>query len=137
MILISIDKLLPFADNVIVLEDGRILEAGSLESLQASDGYVTRLSLTILDDADSADIYNPPFTQADAPAQIETPPTFDEALHDPHRQNGDFSVYRYYTDVSGHRPVILFLLLMLLWSFCGEFPSKCAANINDSAHDVF
>jgi len=123
--LTSIDKLLPFADNIIVLEDGRILESGSLQSLQASDGYIEKLSLTILDDAENADTYHPLSAQADESAQVETPGSFDEVLHDPCRQNGDFSVYRYYTDVSGHRPIILFLLFMLLWSFCGEFPSKC------------
>lgn len=122
------DKLLAFADKIIVLDSGSVLEAGSLESLTSSGGYLNSFNPKMLVDFDESDTYDiSSATRSDLRTVVQSNP--DETLHDPKRQSGDVSVYRYYAAVSGHKAVLLFLVFMVLWAFCGEFPSKLLSHI--------
>lgn len=122
----SLDKLLPFADNIIVLDKGKVLTNGSLESLKQSYGNVSVLNgigTQMPEDLEKSDAYNSPPSQNNRLAS-EAAAVLDASLHDHKRQLGDFSVYRYYADVSGHQAVLFFLIFMILWAICGEFPSR-------------
>jgi hypothetical protein len=46
------------------------------------------------------------------------------ALTDIRRKNGELSVYTYYLSSSGYTTVTLYAILVSLWVFCTEFPSK-------------
>ncbi|UNI17048.1 hypothetical protein JDV02_003426 [Purpureocillium takamizusanense] len=45
----------------------------------------------------------------------------DRDLYDGSREHGDKGVYRYYFNSSGHTAVCMFVLFMILWTFCNEF----------------
>ena len=118
-----VDKLLPWANTIVVLEGGQITGAGSADSIQSNHDFLSRVHMIqhkdeIEKEAELAISHSKPKREVveDLPADL--------AERDPSRRNGDFSVYRYYAEACSHRPVILFLSFMLLWAFCCQFPSK-------------
>lgn len=120
-----------FADTIVALEDGRIAQIGSPQTLLAYEGYVAKLGLALRDEdlikehAEDTEISRIESTVAES--FISVPRTTDEANNTPDasRKNGDWSVYGYYFASSGYTIVIMFLISMAVWIFCTEFASKC------------
>jgi len=57
-----------------------------------------------------------------APATKQDPSDTDS--HDDSRRRGDKEVYKYYFTRSGYTAVSMFVLFMVLWTFCTEFSGK-------------
>ena len=123
-------SLLGYADAVIVLDQGAVVDTGSLTSLQSNNPYVQDLketgtmflrtkgseeTLQITEDSSSRTV----------DVDLEDRGSLqDQSLTDHSRQAGDFSIYAYYISASGRISVIFFFLTVLCWSFCREFSSK-------------
>lgn len=54
-----------------------------------------------------------------APSTKQDPSDTDS--HDDSRRRGDKEVYKYYFTSSGYTAVSMFVLFMVLWTFCTEF----------------
>lgn len=120
--------LLQYADNVVVLVDGRIVDTGSLQSLQASNTYIQGLNIASPTPHVTKESNEMPLTPSDSGSQtkneeLEAELIDHESSTDLTRQTGDFSVYAYYASASGLTSVLISLVLALLWSFCREFPT--------------
>jgi ATP-binding cassette subfamily C (CFTR/MRP) protein 1 len=123
---------LSFADTIIALEDGRIIETGAPHSYLARRGSVAKPGLNSqeedfdLEDAHSDDTTIPRGANLVVESLPSTPQNEDghsQAL-DAKRKQGDWSVYSYYLSSSGYAIVILFLASMAIWVFCTEFASS-------------
>ncbi|KAI0170239.1 ABC transporter [Pestalotiopsis sp. NC0098] len=125
-----IDKLMSFGDTIVALEDGRIVEMGSPQELQARKGYVANLNLSTSSQnqdhiADQPD--HGPLTRVDstiAESLISTADAIEaeeKDASDATRKNGDWSVYSYYFSSSGYMLVASLLTCLAAWTFCTEF----------------
>ncbi|KAH8682050.1 ABC transporter [Xylariales sp. PMI_506] len=123
-------KLMGMADSILVLANGRIIEAGAPQTLMANDGYVATLGLKLSDDELEAE----PKEQdglSQTISRIET--AIEESMaaqvadlkeeDDLTRKSGNFGVYKYYFDSAGLMLVILFVACIATWIFCSEFPT--------------
>lgn len=130
------------ADTIVVLEDGTITETGSPATLLKGDGYISRLGITTISDADAdddvkehieegleADVGN--VSRASGSMAVPQSPRTskdidetDKAIPDLRRKNGDFAVYKYYISNAGYAAVLLYTVFIILWMFCTEFSSK-------------
>ncbi|KAJ5718166.1 ABC transporter integral membrane type 1 [Penicillium malachiteum] len=121
--------LLSYADTILVLNKGTIVDTGSLTSLQSRNAYIQDLKATgtkalstkesdeILDNAQDSEL-----SHKTTEVNLENDELLDdESLTDPTRQGGDFSIYNYYISASGRMSVIFFVVLVFLWAFCREF----------------
>lgn len=129
---LSIDKLMSFADTIVALEDGRIAEVGSPQTLLAYEGYAAKLGLTLRDGDPIREHDNDTeisrIESAAAESFISVPRTLIDEVNDTldsGRKKGDWSVYRYYFASSGYTIIIVFLMSMAVWIFCTEFASMC------------
>ncbi|KAF7554083.1 hypothetical protein G7Z17_g3181 [Cylindrodendrum hubeiense] len=121
-------KLMSFADTVVALENGRIVEIGSPQALLAHKGYVSKLGIKLRDedpireDAEDTSVSRIEATITEE-SFISLPQTTDEATStsDARRKNGDWSVYSYYFATSGYLTIVVFLIGMAVWIFCTEF----------------
>ncbi|KAH8703553.1 P-loop containing nucleoside triphosphate hydrolase protein [Talaromyces proteolyticus] len=126
-----------FAQDVIVLESGRIRKAGPLESLQGTEGYLSTSKQQV-------DSFNDSSLDPDTTTSVNTngdlhkvaSSSFDEQTNDLNRRNGDPSVYKYFSKASGHMTVFGIFAFLALCVFCAEFSTVwvdwwSAANSND------
>ncbi|KAL4798804.1 P-loop containing nucleoside triphosphate hydrolase protein [Aspergillus venezuelensis] len=118
--------ILQYADEVIVLADGRIDATGSLDVLRSNNSYIQNLkatpsSIPTTDDEENGEAMETPVPRDPIEHTATTGLLNDAAFTDFTRQNGDFSVYRYYASVSGKRFAVATLILTLLWCFFREF----------------
>ncbi|KAJ5705884.1 hypothetical protein N7536_001573 [Penicillium majusculum] len=120
--------LLQYADNVIVLEDGHILETGSLDSLKTPNSYIQELKTA----SATSSVNSSGISPSDKVEPSLLPDKKDEdfaedeldnqdSYDDLNRQEGDFSVYSYYASASGRLTFISCLIFALFWAFCREF----------------
>ena len=111
---------LPFADHIVVLENGRIVEQGSYESLTSSGGYVASLKLRETDESQkpSADNTTPVAFTADKKKSNEV-----KLNNDLTRQTGDFSIYKYYFKSTGWWNFGLFVAYVTLNSIFTALPT--------------
>jgi hypothetical protein len=123
------------ADTIMVLEAGRVVDAGSPDSLLRKDGgYVKKLGLVvpevapeIVPDTSDDNKNEPGWPGAANEELIDGVPAgslFGGSLTDIRRKNGEFSVYVYYLASSGYTPVTLYVIFITLWIFCTEFSSR-------------
>jgi ATP-binding cassette subfamily C (CFTR/MRP) protein 1 len=111
---------LSYADSIIALNaQGTISEQGTLEKLLKEDGYVAGLAARHVTEAD------------DKPKEESSPikaPTDDlarqNAAADLNRPVGNWAVYKYYFKSAGYRMVAGWMVLMVVYSALGQFPSK-------------
>ncbi|KAH8892336.1 ABC transporter [Thozetella sp. PMI_491] len=117
--------LVPFADSLVVFQNGRIIERGSYDELRNGDGYVARLAVKSSDVAEGA--ANTSAAGPDVPvtpgADSVTDTELALDLSDPTRQNGNWSVYKYYAKSAGYTAVFSFAAAMVVGAFCHEFPT--------------
>lgn len=119
-----VDKLLPLANIIVVLEGGQITGAGNADSIQSNHDFLSQVQVRVQENDENWEETELAADKSKPQIQVIHGPPTDLADRDPSRRNGDFSVYRYYAEASGRRAVISFLSFMLLWAFCGQFPSK-------------
>lgn len=128
--------LLPYADQIVVLADGRIVEKGILEDLKASSTYIQDMKVKSLSSSDEETVESdekvssPGFSpviggDGEEEACSDTPESTLNELSDDdiNRQKGDYSDYTYYLRVTGFPVVVGFLGAVAFWAFCRQFPS--------------
>ncbi|KAL4958875.1 ABC transporter [Aspergillus stella-maris] len=122
--------LLRYANEIVVLAGGRVVETGSLASLLSSSAYIQGLQTKL----PTPSVYS---EKSEAPTKakvsdhqsesrsemIEAAESLEHQPDDHARQVGDWSVYGYYASASGRTIVAFCLGLIMAWSFCREFPT--------------
>lgn len=117
--------LLQYADNVIALEDGHILETGSLDSVKSPSSCIQELKTA----SATSSINRSGITPSEKVEPSLLPDKKDEdfpedeldnqdSYGDLNRQQGYFSVYSYYASASGRLTFISYLIFALFWAFC-------------------
>ncbi|PWY65371.1 multidrug resistance protein MDR [Aspergillus sclerotioniger CBS 115572] len=105
-------KLLAFADHVVVLRDGKISEQGPPRKLQLWNHLnETTCSPHLTDE--------PQGTAPNNRMASGTSPQSD----DMDRKLGDLSIYAYYLRAAGSRKVLLYFIALVIGVFCSQFPS--------------
>lgn len=109
-----------------MVQDGTILESGSLETLRASNGYTSFLDIQESDRSLQRNISTP--TAAKIQTAIETS---DRMLSNLNREasdlkapNSDFSIYQYYVRAAGRSIVVAYFTFTLLWLICDDFSGQ-------------
>ncbi|WYZ45022.1 hypothetical protein EsH8_VIII_000338 [Colletotrichum jinshuiense] len=116
-------KIMPVADTIISLKDGRIHEIGSPETLVQGQGYVGRLGLKwspdgVVEVQESSDSNSPLEQSVNATDENQQ----NEKRHtDVRRKNGEKAVYNYYLQNAGWKVVILYTVSLITWVFFCEF----------------
>lgn len=140
----TIGYLLRYADEIVVLDSGQLVDKGSLEDLMARSTYIQGLQTSLLKPTSSIDS-RPSETVMTTPFSVEQGGTAEErtneavpsenddlldheAPSDLTRRNGDPSVYTYYVKAGGRTTVVISLVLIMAWSFCRDFSSKSPFN---------
>ncbi|KAJ5496675.1 ABC transporter integral membrane type 1 [Penicillium fimorum] len=140
--------LLQYADNVIILEDGRVLETGKLGSLKTSKSYIQELK-----PASATPTINDSGISSNDEVNVSVLPNYQDedftedgldnggSYDDLNRQEGDFSVYSYYASASGRLTFVSCLVVALFWAFCREFTTVwldlwTAANAKSSNSNI-
>ncbi|KAK1456724.1 ABC transporter [Colletotrichum cuscutae] len=118
-------NMMQFADNIIVIESGRIEEFGSPMTLADQKGYVSNLGLkaftcdNVIEEAEMGG-------NSGSPEEIELRPAnpHAEAPHrntDVRRKNGEKVVYLYYLRNAGRKAVVIYIVSIVAWIFFSEF----------------
>ncbi|KAL4962566.1 ABC transporter [Aspergillus stella-maris] len=126
--------LLRYADQIVVLADGRVAATGNMSSLESSSAWIQGLQTTTVPTPSGSENSEPLANakvsehrqssnesekKSEAAEFLEHQPPAD----DPARRVGDWSVYGYYASAAGRTTVVFCLGLILAWSFCREFPT--------------
>lgn len=123
-----------FADTIVALENGRIVEVGNSQQQLSSEGYFAKLGLTIpgeeiiTEHSEDTNISRVESNIADSLLSVSNATDMARNTLDAKRKNGDWSVYSYYLASSGYKTIALFVLSMAAWIFCTEFGSKCTTS---------
>jgi ATP-binding cassette subfamily C (CFTR/MRP) protein 1 len=118
--------LFSYADNIVVLKDGRITDTGSFSQLQAKGetSLVGNSPSTGLE----CDINDFSEKQRGSLQEIPLPPPVvdmtEEETRDYSRRDGEWSVYRYYARKASYGFFALFVLMIMTSSFTTNFSSK-------------
>ncbi|KAJ5716375.1 hypothetical protein N7493_008286 [Penicillium malachiteum] len=117
------EPLLQYADEIIVLEDGNIVDTGSYEAITRRGPDISAKALTntnrIIEDEGFAERENENEKKAPSTAPPAGPSISESTDHT--KRNGTWSVYKYYYDSAGFTPFALFLFftfslaLLLEW----------------------
>ncbi|KAL1981835.1 hypothetical protein VTN96DRAFT_2080 [Rasamsonia emersonii] len=113
-------RMLPYADEIIVLDNGRIADTGSYEEIFTRMPEIAAKSLTAEDDAPSS------VEESAVDKKVDNPQTnvAEEAVSkdvDHLRRDGTWAVYAYYCRSAGYITVILFALSAAVCAFCSNF----------------
>lgn len=114
-----------FAQDVIILEKGRVRKADPMEELQGTNDYVSTSKQAI-------EVSNDTIPDQDIMTSLDTGgesrkdacSSSNEQANDLNRRNGDLSVYKYFSKASGHVTVFGIFVFLALCVFCAEFSSK-------------
>ncbi|UKZ57189.1 hypothetical protein TrVGV298_011041 [Trichoderma virens] len=128
--------LLPYADQIIVLADGHIVEKGILKDLKSCSAYIQAMKVKSSSLCDKEKVTleekasNPGLSPIIGVAGEEetVPGSADSTLNelsddDISRQKGDFSDYTYYLTATGFPVAAGFLGTVAFWAFCRQFPT--------------
>ncbi|KAI1339794.1 ABC transporter [Xylariaceae sp. FL0016] len=118
---------MPLADVIITLEEGRITEVGPPAILLSNAGYVSTLGLqTAVSSAEpkhtTHSVIDDTYRQKSR-ISIKQATESDKTLDEMKRKNGDLSVYSYYFASSGLGTIALFVACIVVWVFCSRFPT--------------
>ncbi|KAJ5949963.1 ATP-binding cassette transporter [Penicillium verhagenii] len=116
------EPLLQFADEIIVLENGRVIDTGSYESIirrgpDISARAWTNASGIVEEDASTEQESKDKKEPNTAPSA--SPSTSGAADHN--KRNGSWSVYKYYYESAGFTPFAVFISFTLAEAFCSNF----------------
>lgn len=106
---------LPFADQVVMLDGGRVLEQGPPERFHVGNSDLLDKVAASLDSIDE------PGVVQDKPG---TDFMSDEPEKEMERKLGDLSVYGYYLRAAGLGNVFVYFVCLLIGVFCSQFTSK-------------
>lgn len=114
-------KFLAFANQAIVLQDGKILEQGPPRKLQVWNTYLLdkNTSTSVLKLAEESQLA----VQNNKP-QVHDDPGSDESEKEMERKLGDLSVYAYYLRAAGFGKISLYFTCLVIGVFCSQFPSE-------------
>ncbi|CRG87245.1 Multidrug resistance-associated protein 6 [Talaromyces islandicus] len=115
--------LLHYADNVVILADGTVVDTGSLDSLQCRNSYIQGLEISPPTESITKESNEVPLDSQISNSQASNEDSEDAELLHHDRQDGDFSIYAYYASASGVTMVLSSLGLIFCWSFSREFPT--------------
>ncbi|KAG9235150.1 hypothetical protein BJ875DRAFT_495249 [Amylocarpus encephaloides] len=105
---------LPYADHIIVLgEDGKLVQQGSLTELNSSAGYVQGLEIQCLDGFETAKKH-----EAAQPALPLANSPHETLQQEGDRRTGDSTIYYYYARVLGIKKSIGFVAALCCYVFC-------------------
>jgi hypothetical protein len=108
-----------------VLENGHVLEFGTLEELQQGNGYVAALGKLsgVFEETSLLESTSNLTNNHEKPATDDLSPSGEKAAG-LNRRYGSFSVYRYFSKASGHMAIAGVFAFLILCVFCAEFSSK-------------
>ncbi|SPO04398.1 related to ABC multidrug transporter [Cephalotrichum gorgonifer] len=114
--------LLQYADSVVALDNGEVIEAGTLDELREQDGYTAAVYMQgaespVQRDDEQHGSASKPADEAESDALITM---LQDVGDDEKRQRGDFSVYNYYVKACGTVPVAIFIFATFLCTICLE-----------------
>ncbi|KAL4786969.1 P-loop containing nucleoside triphosphate hydrolase protein [Aspergillus varians] len=120
--------LLRYADDLVVLAEGRVVDTGDVASLRSSNRYIQNMQTESPESSisieSSSELLLDPTVIEHENENLETSELLDhESPPDPTRQDGDSSVYAYYASAAGRKAVAAALVMIMGWSFCREFPT--------------
>ncbi|TDZ14283.1 ABC transporter atnG [Colletotrichum orbiculare MAFF 240422] len=107
---------LPFADQIITLDDGKIAEAGTYEQLSKTGGYVSKLRVTQRSRHDEPSESAPEDIKHDSKKQDQTPKPKDETSKS--RGGSNTSALLYYIKSMGVSSLFLFLAMVFFQMGC-------------------
>ncbi|KAK5991839.1 ABC multidrug transporter B [Cladobotryum mycophilum] len=119
-------SLVSLADDVIVLENGIVVESGSLSSLRETSSRLPSLKMeqpSLIQSPQTASAQDGTMSSLEerCEAAEEVLSALGEQASELKSQNGDFSVYQYYSRCAGHGMVAGFCAMTMMWAFCDEF----------------
>lgn len=119
------------ADMIIALENGKIIENANTMTLLQRNGYVSKLGLKPSSTEDivkeTTDAKDPQLSHEASQKSADIAEEIDDIPTDIRRKNGDMSVYKYYLKNAGTLAVGIYVISLIIWTFCTEFSSKSAA----------
>ncbi|KAL2867379.1 P-loop containing nucleoside triphosphate hydrolase protein [Aspergillus lucknowensis] len=118
--------LLQYADNIVVLSHGSIVETGTFQNLKAGNAFVKNMETGLPTPSPIAVQYDKETVSPLSDTDDDDGPDEAESHHaqpgeNLTRQQGDLSIYAYYASASGRTTVALCLVCALIWAVCGEF----------------
>lgn len=128
---VGTSKLFSRADHIVVLSsEGTVDDQGTFQELCTRGNnaakYIISAEEDALDQSSTKSTYTEDLTKARMVyAQHGDYQTDDKKL-DAARQQGDFSIYRYYLACISWTVAAIFLLLQLVYAFLSTFPSECS-----------
>ncbi|RAL04613.1 multidrug resistance protein MDR [Aspergillus ibericus CBS 121593] len=105
-------KVLAFADHVVVLRNGKISEQGPARKLQLWNRLEATSSQPLADE--------PRGTVSNSQMALGTSSQSDEEMD---RKLGDLSIYAYYLRAAGPRQMLLYFIALVIGVFCSQFPN--------------
>ncbi|KAK1624485.1 ABC transporter [Colletotrichum phormii] len=120
-------SIMQFADNLIVIDSGRIQEAGSPMTLSNGKGYVIKLELKCTSGDVIEELGKAEIDKASEPPEkitIRSADTHSQASlehTDIRRKNGEKAVYLYYLRSAGRKAVFMYTISVVTWIFFSEF----------------
>ncbi|KAJ6007677.1 hypothetical protein N7540_011653 [Penicillium herquei] len=121
------EHLLQYADEIIVLEDGRIVDTGSYEAIirQEPDISANLKTLTNTNQVTEDDVFQVSEQENEnekkAPSTVPPSSSSTPEATDYTKRNGTWSVYKYYYDSAGFTPFAFFLFFTVVEAFCSNF----------------
>lgn len=144
-----IGLLLPYADQIVVLADGRISEKGTLKDLIASSSYIQAMNIKtssacneeIVASDEKASTRGFPHIIGVDEEEESVPDSAESTLNelsedDTARQKGDFSDYTYYLRATGFPVAVGFLGTVAFWAFCRQFPSTSRGDMVSVTYEL-
>jgi len=126
-------NLFPSADYIVALgKDGNVLEHGTFQELNTTDGYVRSFSLQ--DNKRNSEVLEAPVKLSFAPRQTSA---FSDAMDEKKRQLGDMSVYKYWLKAIGATATILFFAYTIIYAGLLSFTSKSKFRQHLTCPDIF
>lgn len=126
-------KLCRLRNTIIALQDGKIIEKGSPAMLFQSNGYVSKLGISLPSSEDIVEETAHELSPEPAYKSADMAKETDKTLTDIRRKNADMSVYKYYLANAGYTAVCLYVISVIVWVFCSEFSSKSTV-LNHQKH---
>lgn len=114
-----------FSDNIVVIEDGRIVEQGPTYQLLQSSSYLGKAGVvsTASEESSDTDI------EAEATALVVSRnEDTDHHVQDLRRSTGDFRIYGYYIRSGGYIAIMIYTICIIIWTFGTEVSSESLRN---------
>jgi ATP-binding cassette, subfamily C (CFTR/MRP), member 1 len=117
--------MLPYADEIIVLDQGRVTAIGSYEEIITQKPEIaSKLQTAGEDSHPESPISELPLALEEEKAHVDNRNPTDRGKEDHTRQQGSWSVYRYYFQSAGYTLLFFFLASATIECFCTSFQSK-------------